>query len=95
MTGCQTSDACTSGTEDPCGYYNLMYDRDYICCTFGGDDGSEGTCVAQDACVVAPPNTGSGTTHDGNTWIALVAAVGATTALLAYQIRESRSETDI
>lgn len=92
MTGCQASDECTSGTQDPCGYYNFIYDRDYICCTYGGDPGSTGTCVAESACVVKPPDTGAGTTSDTSSWIAPAAAIGAAAAVLAYKNRESKSE---
>jgi hypothetical protein len=93
MTGCQTSDACQSGTEDACGYFNYTYDLNYICCTYG-NPGSEGTCVAEDACVVAPPNTGAGTTADTSNWIAPAAAVGAAAALLAYKNRERNVENE-
>jgi hypothetical protein len=94
MTGCQASDACTSGTEDPCGFFNYTFDRDYICCTYGGDPGSEGTCVAADACVVEPPNTGAGTAADSSNWIAPAAALGAAAAVMAFKGRDKKAETE-
>lgn len=94
MTGCQASDVCISGTENPCGYFNYTYDKDYICCNWGGADGSEGTCVAEGACVVEPPNTGAGTTADNSSWIAPAAAIGAAAAVLAYKNRESKADSE-
>lgn len=94
MTGCQAGDECISGTEDPCGFFNYTYDLDYICCTYGGDPGSTGTCVADGTCVVEPPNTGAGTTSDTSTWIAPAAAIGAAAAVLAFKGREKNSETE-
>ncbi len=84
----------SSGTEDPCGYFNYTYDLDYICCTYGGDPGSTGTCVAESTCVVEPPNTGAGTTADSSNWIAPVAVVGAAAAVLAYKGRENKVENE-
>jgi hypothetical protein len=94
MTGCQASDVCISGTEDECGFYNYTYNRDYICCTFGGDAGSQGTCVAPDDCVVKPPDTGAGMTSDTSNWIAPAAALGAAAAVMAYKSREKKGESE-
>lgn len=98
MVGCQypeVDDSCISGTEDPCGAYNDANDTDYICCTYGGDPGSEGVCVAEAACVVEPPNTGAGTTSDTSTWIAPAAAIGAAAAVMAFKSHEKKSETEL
>lgn len=92
---CDTvDDSCISGTEGACDAYNAENGTDYICCNFGGAEGSAGTCVAESACVVEPPNTGAGTTADANTWIAPAAAVGAAAAVLAFKGREKKSETE-
>lgn len=87
---------CYSGTEDPCGPYNEAFGADYICCTFGNAaDGAVGYCVAQDECVVAPPNTGSGSTAgDVSSWIAPAAVVGAAAVALAYKNRGRAGEID-
>ena len=86
---------CYSGTEDPCGPYNEAFGADYICCTYGDTrDGAVGYCVAQDECVVAPPNTGAGATADTSSWIAPAAAIGAAAAVMAYKGREKKSETE-
>jgi len=87
-------DSCTSGTEDPCGAFNEANGTSYICCTYGGDPGSEGTCVAEESCVVEPPNTGAGTTSDTNSWIAPAAAIGAAAAVMAYKGRDKKAETE-
>ena len=85
---------CRGGTQDACAYFNYIYDLDYICCTYGGDPGSTGTCVAESACVVEPPNTGAGVTESSSNWIAPAAAIGAAAAVLAYKGREKKSETE-
>jgi hypothetical protein len=92
--GCMypVDDSCISGTEGACDAYNEANDTDYICCTYGGADGAAGTCVAEDACVVEPPNTGAGTTADTSNWIAPAAAIGAAAAVMAFKGREKRSE---
>jgi len=97
MVGCQpvVDDTCQSGTEDPCGAYNEAYGVEYICCTYGADPGAAGTCVAESACVVEPPNTGSGVSSDSSNWIAPAAAVGAAAAVLAYKNRGSKAENEI
>lgn len=94
MTGCQASDVCISGTEDPCGFFNYTYELSYICCTYGADPGSEGTCVAEESCVVAPPNTGSGTSTQSTSWVAPAAAIGAAAAVLAYKSREHKADSE-
>lgn len=94
--GCENpiDDSCVSGTLDACAAYNEAYSVEYICCTYGGDPGSTGTCVAEASCVVEPPNTGSGTTSDSNNWIAPIAVAGAAAAVLAYKGRESKVENE-
>lgn len=96
MADCQyaVDASCISGTDGACDAYNEANDTDYICCNFGGAEGSEGTCVAEDACVVEPPNTGAGTSADSSTWIAPAAAVGAAAALLAYKSRERNVDNE-
>jgi hypothetical protein len=90
----QVDDSCISGTEGACDAYNEENGTDYICCNYGGADGSAGTCVAESACVVEPPNTGSGTTAATENWIAPAAAIGAAAAVIAYKGRERKAETE-
>lgn len=86
---------CYSGTEDPCGPYAAAFGGNFICCTYGDDrEGAVGYCVTQDECVVAPPNTGAGTTADTSTWIAPAAAIGAAAAVMAFKGRDKKSETE-
>ncbi len=87
-------DSCISGTEGACDAYNEANDTDYICCTYGGANGAAGTCVAEDACVVEPPNTGAGTSADTSNWIAPAAAIGAAAAVMAFKGRDKKSETE-
>jgi hypothetical protein len=96
MVGCQTpvDDSCISGAPDACVAYNEANDTDYICCTYGGDPGSEGTCVAEAACVVEPPDTGAGAASDSSNWIAPAAAIGAAAAVFAYKSREEKAENE-
>jgi hypothetical protein len=86
--------ACYSGTADPCGGINEAFGADYICCTYGDTTvGAIGWCMAQDECIVKPPDTGVGTAaSDG--LIAPVAAIGAAAALLAWKSRETPADTD-
>jgi hypothetical protein len=96
MVGCQTpvDDSCISGTEGACDAYNEENGTDYICCNWGGAEGSAGNCVAESACVVEPPNTGAGTTADASSWIAPAAAIGAAAAVMAYKSRESKADSE-
>jgi hypothetical protein len=104
-TGCCAADTecgangwcygCYSGTEDPCGPYNEAFGANYTCCTFGDTTpGAVGYCVAESECVVAPPDTGSGTTSGDANWIAPAAAIGAAAALIAYKGRDRKAETE-
>ena len=86
--------SCISGTEDPCGNLNEAFGADFICCTYGGDPGSVGTCVTEAECIVEPPNTGAGTTSGDASWIAPAAAVGAAAAVLAYKSRERNVDNE-
>lgn len=86
--------SCISGTEGACDAYNAENGTEYICCNYGGAEGSPGTCVAQDACVVEPPNTGAGTMAETSTWIAPAAALGAAAAVIAYKGRERKADTE-
>ncbi len=83
--------SCISGTADACVDYNEANGTDYICCTYGGDPGSEGSCVAEDACVVSPPNTGAGVTAETESLVAPTVAVGAAAAVIAYKTRGKKS----
>jgi len=84
---------CYSGTEDPCGPFNEAYGADYICCTYGNTAiGAVGYCVAESACVVAPPNTGASTTTNSN-WIAPAAAIGAAATVIAFKSRKESDES--
>jgi len=87
---------CYSGTQDPCGPYNEAFGADYICCTYGdATPGAVGYCVAQSECVLAPPNTGAGTTTDTSTWIAPATAIGAAAAVIAYKGRERNEDAEV
>lgn len=88
--------ACYSGTADPCGGINEAFGADYICCTYGDTTpGAIGWCMAESDCVVAPPNTGAGTSAGSSTWIAPAAAIGAAAAVMAYKSREKNAETEV
>lgn len=93
----QWCNACYSGTEHPCGGVNEAFGANYICCTYGDDAvGAIGWCMAESECIVAPPNTGAGSTgNHERAWIAPVAAAGAAAALLAYKSRESKADSEV